>query len=181
MHGALAADPLPGLHRKSGVSASRCSVIESKSKETVVKMSSKAIVAVQGATGNVGGAVVKLLTTKYASSCGVVAGVRDVKKADRIARENVEVRKLDSDDSSAELQKSLSGVQRLLVIPPNAEDRQRTCLKLIDEAKKAGVQFVLLHSFTLAAHLYVPRLGFCGSGGDGSGVTTPTTTTAPVS
>lgn len=107
-------------------------------------------IAVTGATGQLGGLVVKGLLEKRKAD-KVIAIVRNAQKAEPLAAQGVEVRVADYGDPAA-LEAALAGVDRLLLVS-SSEVGQRTAQhgNVIDAAKAAGVKHLVYTSVARAA------------------------------
>lgn len=109
------------------------------------------MIAVTGATGQLGQLVINALLKTVAAS-EIVALVRDPAKAQALSDKGVQVRRGDYNDKAA-LDRALQGVEKLLLIP-SSEVGQRTSQhrNVIEAAKSAGVQLIaytsLLHADT---------------------------------
>lgn len=100
-------------------------------------------VFVTGATGTVGAAVVANLLRRGER---VVAGVRDLADAGRLPA-GVEVRRFDFGWPTAELERSLTGTDRLFLMrPPAIADVQALLFPVIDVARALGVRQVVFLS-----------------------------------
>ena len=109
------------------------------------------MIAVTGATGQLGQLVINALLKTVAAS-EIVALVRDPAKAQALSDKGVQVRRGDYNDKAA-LDRALQGVEKLLLIS-SSEVGQRTSQhrNVIEAAKAAGVQRIaytsLLHADT---------------------------------
>ncbi|WP_426447207.1 SDR family oxidoreductase [Siccibacter colletis] len=109
------------------------------------------MIAVTGATGQLGQLVINALLKTVAAS-EIVALVRDPAKAQALSDKGVQVRRGDYNDKAA-LDRALQGVEKLLLIS-SSEVGQRTSQhrNVIEAAKAAGVQLIaytsLLHADT---------------------------------
>ena len=109
------------------------------------------MIAVTGATGQLGQLVINALLKTVAAS-EIVAHVRDPAKAQALSDKGVQVRRGDYNDKAA-LDRALQGVEKLLLIS-SSEVGQRTSQhrNVIEAAKSAGVQLIaytsLLHADT---------------------------------
>jgi len=109
------------------------------------------MIAVTGATGQLGQLVINALLKTVAAS-EIVALVRDPAKAQALSDKGVQVRRGDYNDRAA-LDRALQGVEKLLLIS-SSEVGQRTSQhrNVIEAAKAAGVQRIaytsLLHADT---------------------------------
>jgi len=107
-------------------------------------------IAVTGATGHLGGLVVKGLLEKGVAG-KVIAIVRNAEKAQALAAQGAEVRVADYGDPAA-LEAALAGVDRLLLVS-SSEVGQRTAQhgNVIAAAKAAGVKHIVYTSVVKAA------------------------------
>jgi len=109
------------------------------------------MIAVTGATGQLGQLVINALLKTVAAS-EIVALVRDQAKAQALSDKGVQVRRGDYNDKAA-LDRALQGVEKLLLIS-SSEVGQRTSQhrNVIEAANAAGVQLIaytsLLHADT---------------------------------
>ncbi|WP_313071438.1 SDR family oxidoreductase [Atlantibacter hermannii] len=109
------------------------------------------MIAVTGATGQLGQLVINELLTTY-NAQDIVAIVRNPAKAQALAQKGVQVREADYGNSAA-LAQALQGVEKLLLIS-SSEVGQRAPQhrNIINAAKSAGVQLIaytsLLHADT---------------------------------
>lgn len=108
------------------------------------------MIAVTGATGQLGRLVVENLLERGVAPAGIVAVVRNPEKAAGFAARGVQVRRADYTDPSA-LEAAFDGVDRLLLIS-SSEVGQRFAhhQNAIEAAKKAGVGFLAYTSITRA-------------------------------
>ncbi len=107
------------------------------------------MLAVTGATGQLGQLVIKHLLKKTAAE-NVVALVRDVKKAESLKALGVEIRQADYTRPDT-LSSALQGIKKLLLIS-SSEVGQRSVQhkNVIDEAKNAGVELLAYTSLLKA-------------------------------
>lgn len=101
-------------------------------------------ILVTGATGHLGGLVVKhLLDSQKISPSDIVAGSRKPEKATELAARGVEVRKVDFDDP-ATLASAFSGIDRLLIVSTDEVGTPGKRLSqhkvAVEAAAKAGVK-----------------------------------------
>lgn len=100
------------------------------------------MIAVTGATGQLGRLVIESLLNQGVEPAQIVAAVRDPRKAGDLAAQGVQVRKSDYDQPET-LAPALEGVKRLLFISSNAVgQRVRQHRNVVDAAVKAGVEFI---------------------------------------
>jgi len=112
-------------------------------------------IAVTGATGELGRIVTRLLRERH-PDIKVVALVRDLAKAEALAREGVEFRTFDYDRPET-LQPALEGVDKLLLISGNAVgQRERQHRAVIEAAKAAGVGLIAYTSVLRASETSLP-------------------------
>lgn len=108
------------------------------------------ILALTGATGQLGQLVVADLLARGVAPADLVAVVRDATKAQPLADAGVQVRIADYEDPTA-LEAALAGVDRLLLISGSAVGRRATQHRNIIEAAQAnGVQRVVYTSLLRA-------------------------------
>jgi NAD(P)H dehydrogenase (quinone) len=103
--------------------------------------------AVTGATGKFGQTVIKVLAENV-DNADIIALARDTEKAEKLLP-GIEVRP-GSYDSEETLEKSLKGVDKLLLIssiPGQKVSRIQQHKNVINAAKKAGVRFIAYTSF----------------------------------
>lgn len=100
----------------------------------------KSKILVVGATGTVGGEVVRLLAEH--SDCEVIAAVRDFEKAADLAQGDVEFRELDLDRGET-LGPALAGVQRALLLTSYTVDMLKQSKRFLDVAKEESVQHIV--------------------------------------
>lgn len=94
-------------------------------------------IVITGATGQLGGLVIKHLLDKKVPANQIVAVVRNVEKASALADLGVEVRHGDYNDR-ASLEKAFAGASKLLFIPsPDAHDETHRILQHANVAKAA--------------------------------------------
>lgn len=107
-------------------------------------------IAVTGATGHLGGLVVRGLLKKGAAHT-IIALARNAQKAQPLADLGAEVRVADYGNPAA-LEAALAGVDRLLLVS-SSEVGQRTAQhkNVIDAAKQAGVKHIVYTSVAKAA------------------------------
>ena len=119
------------------------------------------MIAVTGATGQLGQLVINALLKTVAAS-EIVALVRDQAKAQALSDKGVQVRRGDYNDKAA-LDRALQGVEKLLLIS-SSEVGQRTSQhrNVIEAANAAGVQLIaytsLLHADTSPLGLHVEHV-----------------------
>lgn len=108
------------------------------------------MIAVTGATGNLGGLVVETLLDEGASPSDIVAAVRSPDKAEDLADRGIDVRKTDYDLPDT-LESTFRGVERLLLIS-SSEVGQRIEQhgNVVDAAEKTGVDFFAYTSMVRA-------------------------------
>jgi len=114
------------------------------------------MIAITGATGQLGRLTIASLLTKIAPS-QIVALARDPAKASDLSAQGVIVRKADYDDQ-ASLDVALQGVDKVLLISSNEiGQRNRQHAAVIDAARKNNVGFIaytsLLHADTSTLEL----------------------------
>jgi uncharacterized protein YbjT (DUF2867 family) len=108
------------------------------------KTSSQPIIIVSGATGTTGKEVVRLLS--QIKDIKVRAAVHSLEKA-RELPENVEVVQMEYEQPETVLS-AFAGATKLYLVPPSDPNRDRAQLApiMIEAAKKAGVQYIVLIS-----------------------------------
>jgi NAD(P)H dehydrogenase (quinone) len=112
-------------------------------------------IAVTGATGQLGQAVVRMLRERH-PDVSVVALVRDLDKAAPLASLGAELRPFDYDQPDT-LAASLTGVDKLLLISGNAVgERERQHRAVIEAAKAAGVKLIVYTSVLRASETTLP-------------------------
>lgn len=102
-------------------------------------MPAKPTVLVLGATGRVGGSVVRHLIA--AGDTKVIAGVRSLKKGQPLRELGVEVRHLDLDRSET-LASALTGVDRALLLTGYSVDMLKQSKAFLDVAVRKGVEYI---------------------------------------
>jgi NAD(P)H dehydrogenase (quinone) len=113
------------------------------------------VIAVTGATGQLGQIVVRLLRERH-PDIPVIALVRDVDKGASLAALGAEVRRFDYDQPGA-LAAALAGVDKLLLISGNAVgERERQHRAVIGAAKAAGVKLIAYTSVLRASETTLP-------------------------
>jgi len=109
-------------------------------------MTSKPVLFIQGASGNVGSATVKALATKYKDRAIIKAAVPDTsaQKAQELKELGIEIVEFSTDkpDTFA----SIRGATKVLIIPPNARNRQQIAARVADLAVEYGAQHLVLLS-----------------------------------
>lgn len=98
------------------------------------------MILVTGATGQLGGAVIKQLLTKTSSS-NIVAFARDIEKASTLVDQGIEVR-IGTFDDVASLDKAMVGIEKVLIISTVDQNRFEQHKNVVDAAVKAGVNRV---------------------------------------
>lgn len=107
-------------------------------------------IAVTGATGHLGGLVVRHLLERGTPADRIVALVRDIDRAGELASRGVGVRAFDYDDEPAALTAALAGVESLLLVSGTAVGRRFAQHRaVIDAARVVGVGRLL---YTSAPH-----------------------------
>lgn len=99
-------------------------------------MSNKILIT--GASGGLGGGVLDSLL-KLVPAERLVAVGRDASKMERFAKAGVDVRIADFDDAAA-TEQALAGVHTVYLVPTTAPNRLEQHQRVIDTAKRAGVQ-----------------------------------------
>jgi len=114
-------------------------------------------IAVTGATGQLGGLVIRHLLKKVPAS-EIIAVVRDVEKASALAGQGVEVRQGDYNHPES-LQKAFAGVSKLLFISsPDADDTLRIVqhANVVKAARDAGVKHIAYTGYAFAEEAKLP-------------------------
>lgn len=113
------------------------------------------MIAVTGATGQLGRLVIERLLDKVPAQ-QIVALARDPGKASDLAARGVQVREADYDRPQT-LERALAGVDKLLLVSSSEiGKRARQHAAVIDAAKRAGVQLI---AYTSVLHADVSPLG----------------------
>lgn len=97
------------------------------------------MILLTGITGNNGGATATALLNKGVKFRALV---RDLDKAADWAAKGVELVKGDLNDP-ASVRAALAGIDRAVLILPNSEEQERLELSFIEEAKRAGLPWIL--------------------------------------
>jgi NAD(P)H dehydrogenase (quinone) len=106
------------------------------------------MILVTGATGQLGTAVIKNLLKKTSAN-EIAALVRDESKAAALKEQGVDIR-VGSYDDTVSLDKSMQGIEKVLLIAGTDEDnRLRQHQNVVNAAKKAGVQCIAYTSRAL--------------------------------
>ena len=103
-------------------------------------MSNLPTILILGATGKVGGEIVRQLIK--AKDTNVIAATRSPKKAQYLTEEGVEVRYLDLDDFDT-LKPALKGVDRALLLTGYSVDMLKQSKAFLDTAKQTGVKHIV--------------------------------------
>ncbi|KAI8914630.1 hypothetical protein EDD86DRAFT_199747 [Gorgonomyces haynaldii] len=101
-------------------------------------------VLVTGATGNLGTAVIKNLSTQYRTRVNVIAGVHPPNDPTPIRSRVSAVITTEYDEPSME--QALEGVQYLFFVPSHSANRATQFKKVLDHAKAQRVSFIILVS-----------------------------------
>ena len=118
-------------------------------------MTHPTVIAVTGATGELGRIVCRLLSERR-PEVSVVALVRDPAKADLLAGLGIELRTFDYDRPET-LQPALVGVDKLLLISGNAVgERERQHRAVIEAAKAANIGLIAYTSVLRASETTLP-------------------------
>jgi hypothetical protein len=104
-------------------------------------------VFVTGAGGNVGSATVRALRKEF-SSVNVIAGVHDLKKAEKSL--DPDVKRVAFGTDRPETLSNLQGALSVIIIAGNHSKRKEQMLDTIQAAKQFGVKHLVLLSITLA-------------------------------
>jgi uncharacterized protein YbjT (DUF2867 family) len=110
---------------------------------------SKPVVFVIGATGNVGVATLKSLSSKYAGRVEIRAGVRNPEKAEQI-QSLAGVTVVKAAMGGEGLEETLKGVHSLFIVTPGAENRAELVIATAGAAKRAGVKHQVIVSVLTA-------------------------------
>ena len=97
------------------------------------------MIVVTGATGNIGGEIVRLLSHKGAQ---VRAFVRDPQKAQELAQQGIELAQGDFDTIDS-MDKALAGVESAFLLSPSLPQQVEQQRKFVDAAKRAGVRHIV--------------------------------------
>ena len=97
------------------------------------------MILITGATGNIGGEVVRLLLSKGVQ---VRALVRDTKKAEALAQSGVELAQGDF-DNPASLDAALKGVDSAFLLSPSMPQQVEQQNAFVDAAQRAGVRHIV--------------------------------------
>jgi NAD(P)H dehydrogenase (quinone) len=120
-----------------------------------IDMTDTPTIAVTGATGQLGRIVTQLLRERH-SDIKVVALVRDIAKAEDLAKLGAELRTFDYDRPEG-LAAALAGVDKLLLISGNAVgERERQHGAVIEAAKAANVGLIAYTSVLRASETALP-------------------------
>ncbi|MFW0768013.1 SDR family oxidoreductase [Trabulsiella odontotermitis] len=119
------------------------------------------MIAITGATGQLGQLVIAELLTRVAAS-QIVAIVRNPAKADALRQQGIVVREGDYNDPAA-LTAALQGVDKLLLISSSEVGKRATQHRnVINAARTAGVKFIaytsLLHADTSPLGLHIEHV-----------------------
>jgi NAD(P)H dehydrogenase (quinone) len=101
-------------------------------------------ILITGASGGLGGGVLDSLL-KLVPAARLIALGRKRESMDRFAQQGVEVRIADFDDAAA-TEKALSGIHSLYLVPTAAPNRLEQHQRVIDTAKRTGVQHLFYSS-----------------------------------
>lgn len=101
-------------------------------------------ILITGASGGLGGGVLDTLLTLLPADRLIALG-RKAELMDRFAAKGVEVRVADFDDAAA-TEKALTGVQAVYLVPTAAPNRLEQHQRVIDTAKRLGVQHLFYSS-----------------------------------
>ncbi|AMM15901.1 NAD(P)-dependent oxidoreductase [Burkholderia sp. PAMC 28687] len=116
------------------------------------------MIAVTGATGQLGRLVIEALL-KTVPPAQIVAAVRSTEKAADLAARGVQVRRADYNES-ATLDDAFTGVKKLLLISSNELGKRGTQHRAaIDAARRAGVELI---AYTSLLHADTSPLGLAG-------------------
>lgn len=108
----------------------------------------KNMILITGATGKIGGAVIRQLLTKMPAS-RLAALVRDAGKAADLAAAGLSIRTGNYDDT-ASLHAAMQGIEKVLLVSGgNAENGLQQHQNVVDAAKKAGVKCMAYTSRSL--------------------------------
>lgn len=97
------------------------------------------MIVVTGATGNIGGEIVRLLSQKGAQ---VRAFVRDPQKAQELAQQGIELAQGDFDTIDS-MDKALAGVESAFLLSPSLPQQVEQQGNFVDAAKRAGVRHIV--------------------------------------
>lgn len=96
-------------------------------------------ILITGATGNIGGEVIKSLLTKNAPIRGLV---RDLKKAAKLEEQGVQLAKGDFSELLS-LEKALQGIEKAFLVTSNLPNQVELECNFIDLAKRVGVKHIV--------------------------------------
>ena len=114
-------------------------------------------ILVTGATGTVGSEVVKQLSTKGAN---IRACCHTLSKADKIKGPGVEIVEFDYGKPET-VEAAFKGVEKLFLMTPAVENMVEITAQLVEEAKKAGVKYIVKLS-AMNAEAGIPPLSWHG-------------------
>lgn len=106
------------------------------------------MILVTGANGQLGRRIVEHLISRFGSTAGIAAGVRDAGKAADLAGRGISVRPADF-DQPAQLAAAFAGVDKLVLVSTDGPREQRIAQhrNAIGAARTAGVKHILYTSF----------------------------------
>ena len=111
---------------------------------------SKPVIFVIGATGNIGSATVKSLSSRFSDKLEIRAGVRNPDKAEKLkGLKGVSVVQAEM-GAKEDLVKTLKGVHVLFINTPTTENRAQLAIATAETAKTAGVKHIVVVSATVA-------------------------------
>ena len=106
----------------------------------------KLIVFIIGASGQIGSATVRALSTRFSDKVDVRAGIRNPDKADKIKGiKGVTVVRAEM-GVKGELVNTFKGVDALYIVTPPTENRAELAITTAEAAKEAGVKHILVVS-----------------------------------
>lgn len=108
----------------------------------------KPVVLVLGASGNVGGAALRTLAARNADRLEIRAGARDPSKVEDAVGVSAVVQV--GMGERERLRSVLEGVDGLLIVAPNAEDRAALVAATAASAKESGVKHIVMTSVLMA-------------------------------
>ena len=100
---------------------------------------------ITGATGNLGSALIKVMSTQYRTKANLVAGVHPPNDPSLVRSTCSSVVSIDYDIASS-MKSALDNVQYLFYVPSHSQHRANQFQKVIAVAKQCRVEYVVLIS-----------------------------------